>query len=106
MSRVNKVFPKCQEKEEKKFFLAMLPDFGTNLDYLWEIGKDGFMEIIFSTSQKLFHNPFYPYDVKFIELELICATFCCIALIVMGSVLKSRFRLTNVGAGFGSDIAQ
>ena len=38
MSRVNKVFPKCQEEEgAKKKFLA-LPVFGTNLDYLWEIG--------------------------------------------------------------------
>ena len=91
MSRVNKVFPKCQEKEEKKFFLAMLPDFGTNLDYLWEIGKDGFMEIIFSTSQKLFHNPFYPYDVKFIEFECICATFCCIAHLRLLPRLKNDY---------------
>ena len=58
MSRVNKVFPKCQEKEgAKKKFLA-LPVFGTNLDYLWEIcWEEGWIYgliILFATSQKLF----------------------------------------------------
>ena len=52
MSRVNKVFPKCQEKEGAKKVLAALPVFGTNLDYLWEIGiRYGFMELILHISK-------------------------------------------------------
>jgi len=42
-------------KKKRKFFL---PDFGTNLDYLWEIcWEEGWIYgliILFATSQKLF----------------------------------------------------
>ena len=58
MSRVNKVFPKCHDDEEKKESSSCLPDFGTNLDYLWEIcWEEGWIYgliILFATSQKLF----------------------------------------------------